>query len=241
MTRDDHLQPHEFHRAAGGYMTVAQARHVEACDECAAVAQEKYFDEALRNLNFALNYEPSDSDAMDAEPAPRKTFALTAAYASTDEAPRGLWLAAAASVVVCVIGLVFIVALFHRTETPGDAPISVASSLHGSPRWDDAVAESLERGRVDPASRFPTTTEIAPVADHSGNPKISTPLGVALLDVDAALRRRPTDHLLLGVLFARARMPADAQRELTEYLRTHPNDAGARRVLENTRVRSEGK
>jgi hypothetical protein len=63
----------------------------------------------------------------------------------------------------------------------------------------------------------------------------------AFLESQSALRHRPGDHLLLGILYARAALPDDARKELNEYLRMHPNDAGARKVLANIHVEDEGK
>jgi hypothetical protein len=216
MTTDEHLQEDDFRRGTRGRITFAQARHLESCAECKAVVREKYFDEAYRNLKRALLYDPPDD-----EPEPRRW---------------GLWLAFAASVIVCIAGLVIVIALLRVTGTPADVPNSEAF-LHGSPSWDDTVSEALRRGRIDPASPFPEATgAFQHAANDNGRPKIQrTPRDAAIRNAEAARRLRPADHLLLGVLYARAGMPADAERELTDYLRLHPDDRDARTLLGSTR------
>lgn len=222
MTTGEHLQEEDLRRGARGRITFAQAKHLESCPECKAVVQEKYYDEAYRNFMEALLYEPADE-----EPEPRRW---------------GLWLAFAASVIVCVAGLVLGIALLRGTDTPADVPSSEAF-LHGSASWDDTVSEALERGYVDPASPFPTPQgAIVQTGNDGGHPKFPlTPLATAFREAETARRRRPTDHVLLGVLYARAGMSVDAVRELTEYLRTHPNDPKVRTLLANTPVASDGK
>jgi hypothetical protein len=48
-----------------------------------------------------------------------------------------------------------------------------------------------------------------------------------------ARRSAPADHLLLGVLAARAGLQTEAARELTAYLRERPNDVAAVRLLDS--------
>ncbi|MEO8033669.1 MAG: hypothetical protein ABI837_04505, partial [Acidobacteriota bacterium] len=55
----------------------------------------------------------------------------------------------------------------------------------------------------------------------------------AASEIDAARRARPEDHLLLGLLYARAGILAEAVRELGSHVAHHPDDIAAQRVLQS--------
>jgi hypothetical protein len=226
MTGNEHLQEEAFRRGVRGRITVAEARHLETCGECTAHARENYYDEGLPNFIAALYYEPSEEDPTPSE----------ASRPARDEAAPGPWLWAltSAASMICIAALVGGIALYRSTEAPADVPRPVEYA-HGSPRWDAAVSEALRRGRVDPVSPFaPQTATITPAYFDEGRKRHPlTPRFAAFLESQAALRLRPADHLLLGILDARANLREDATRELTEHLRTHPNDAFARRILDS--------
>jgi hypothetical protein len=229
MTGNEHLQEEAFRRGTRGRITFAEAMHLEACPECSAVVRDKYYDEAARNFIAALNYEPSDED-------PPPDEAGDPARDESEVSPW-LWLATAASVIICIAALIGAITLFRAPNAPAEEQ-HPAASVHGNPRWDDEVTEALEHGHVHPASpSLPqTSTTFTTVGFDNGPRTPLSPRQTAVLDAEAAHRLRPTDHLLLGVLYARAALPTDATRELTEYLRAHPNDPPAQRVLASLQV-----
>lgn len=57
----------------------------------------------------------------------------------------------------------------------------------------------------------------------------------SLQPIDDARRVRPDDHLLLGVLYARAGLQGEAVTELSRYAAEHPADTRARQLLESVR------
>jgi len=52
-------------------------------------------------------------------------------------------------------------------------------------------------------------------------------------DLTTAQRERPGDHLLLGILYARAGVQKEAAKELATYRNSHPNDAAAQELMES--------
>src|SRR5438105_1868544 len=52
-------------------------------------------------------------------------------------------------------------------------------------------------------------------------------------DLATAQRERPGDHLLLGILYARAGVQEEAAKELATYHDAHPNDAAATQLMES--------
>jgi hypothetical protein len=52
-------------------------------------------------------------------------------------------------------------------------------------------------------------------------------------DLTTAQRERPGDHLLLGILYARAGIQKEAAKELATYRNSHPNDAAAQELMES--------
>jgi hypothetical protein len=57
----------------------------------------------------------------------------------------------------------------------------------------------------------------------------------SLRQIQEARRTRPADHLLLGVLYARAGMQREAEEELSLHTAQHPGDTKARGLLEAIR------
>jgi hypothetical protein len=55
-------------------------------------------------------------------------------------------------------------------------------------------------------------------------------------DVAAAQLQRPDDHLLLGVLYARAGAQQEASRELAAYRESHPDDLAAQQLAESVQA-----
>lgn len=55
-------------------------------------------------------------------------------------------------------------------------------------------------------------------------------------DLTEAQRDRPGDHLLLGILYARAGAQEEAAKELVTYRNTHPNDAAAQELMESVQA-----
>src|SRR5258708_10067198 len=180
MTGNEHLQEDAFRRGSRGRTTFAEARHLENCPEFKAEVKETYYGEALRNFIAALNYEPSDDD-------PAYNQAAAGPARDDAEASPWLWLASAASVIVCVAAIVAAIAFFHDTKTPADVP-GPAVFVHGSPRWDDTVTEALRRRRVDPASPLPPPTSTITPAGFDDGPRRTTltPRFAAVLDPEAS-------------------------------------------------------
>jgi len=55
-------------------------------------------------------------------------------------------------------------------------------------------------------------------------------------DVTAARQQRPDDHLLLGVLYARAGAQQEAAKELAAYRESHPEDIAAQQLVESVQA-----
>jgi hypothetical protein len=102
------------------------------------------------------------------------------------------------------------------------------------PRWKPS--NPLRRGRT-----YEWQVEVHDSGTHIIPAPPAPPAFFHVADADSvrqieeARRTRPGDHLLLGVLYARAGMQREAMEELSPYTAQHPGDANARGLLEAIR------
>src|SRR5207248_3164133 len=111
-------------------------------------------------------------------------------------------------------------ALPARAAETTAPPIPTAKRVapaHGKPEWTAIVDDALRSGRIA------APAVVAELQSHAATLRGETDTAHVLL--------APAAHLLLGVLAARAGLEAEAARELTAYVREHPNDAAAVRLL----------
>lgn len=109
------------------------------------------------------------------------------------------------------------------------------SSILGVSEW--VPAKPLPRGRTyqwqvelrNGATHLLPTPPDPPAAFHVMDE-------ASFRDLTAAQRERPDDHLLLGVLYARAGAQHDAAKELAAYRNEHPEDLAAQQLAESVQA-----
>jgi len=105
--------------------------------------------------------------------------------------------------------------------------IVAVSPLLTTPRW--TPAKPLERGHIYEWQVTVRNGHIRVIPESPLPPAFFRVMdGTSQQLIDEARRTHPTDHLLLGILYARAGAQPEATNELSSHLAAHPDDTHAR-------------